>query len=353
MTISKRLARTKPGCWVLAGALALVPAAFAGDAASQNAIPAYQLVNDVDLGAPNLWDYLAVNAGDGRVFVTHESRVEVLDGTTGKPLAQVAPLLNAHGVASVPEQGKGYASSARDGLITVFSLKDYRTLGTIQVPKGADGVEYDPASGMVLNVAGDSGTLAIIDPRKDKLVRTVELQGEPEFLAADGEGHVFINVADKNAIAKVDIAKGKVLSLWPLQGCRGPHGLAYDRKARRLYSGCRNEALVVTDARNGKQLAKFRTGKFSDGVKFDPVRRRAICASAFGTMTVVYEGDDGKLLAHDVPTFFGGRTLTLNPETGWVYISHGNMSIESSLKDMSKLRFGWDGLRVAIFKPIR
>ena len=109
---------------------------------------------------------------------------------------------------------------------------------------------------------------------------------------------------------------------------------------------------MVVDARNGKQIASFPIGKFSDGVKFDPVRRRAICANAFGTMTVIYESDGGKLVAHDVPTFFGGRTLTINPETGWVYVSHGNMTIESSLKDLSRLRFGWDGLRVAIFKPL-
>lgn len=335
--------------WTLAATLVLAPA-WAG-AAADSVPPAYQLVHDVDLGAPNVWDYLTVNE-DGRVFVTHETRVDVLDGSSGERLGQVEPLVNAHGIATVPAQNKGYASSARDGVVTVFSLDDYRILKTIKVPEDADGVEYDPASGMVLNVAGDSRTLTVIDPKKDDIARTIELPGEPEFLAPDGTGKVFVNIADKNAIARVDIASGKVLALWPLEGCRSPHGLVYDRKAKRLYSSCLNETLVVLDARSGKQEASFPIGKFTDGVKFDPVRRRAICANAFGTMTVVYEGADGKLQAHDVPTFFGGRTLTVNPKTGWVYVSHGNMTIESSLRDLSKLRFGWDGLRVAIFKPL-
>jgi hypothetical protein len=312
--------------------------------------PGYELVRDIDLGAPNVWDYLTVDADAGRVYVSHQTRIDVIDEASGKVLGRVDGFEKARGVAIASKAGKGYASDAA-GVIRVFSLKDFEVLKEIVVPKGADGLIHDPATDTILNSGGDSDTLTVINVKTDEIARKVSLPGSPEYLAADGEGNVFVNITNKNAIAKVAIKKGTVLAVWPMNGCKGPHGLAFDARAGHLFSSCANQRLMVVDAATGRNLASFPVGKFSDGVVFDPVRRRAISSNGFGTMTVVSASDDGSYSAHDAPTFFGGRTIAINSRTGTVYIAHGNMTIESSLKDLSKLRFGWDGLKVAVLKP--
>jgi DNA-binding beta-propeller fold protein YncE len=312
----------------------------------------YELVTDLHLGAPNFWDYLTYDPVGQRLYAAHVDKIDVVDVKTGNSIGQVGPLKGAHGVAIVPELGKGYADSGQDGVVTVFSLADLHVLKTIKVSKDADGVIYDPESRSVLVVAGDSKNLTVISADQDSVLRTVSLPGEPEFLAADGHGHVFINIADKASIAKVDIGSGSLMAMWPLMGCQEPAGLGYDFRSDRLFSGCANARLIVVDAATGRNLANLPIGSHSDAVVVDAARRRAFSANADGTLTVIAEGEgDNYSVQRTVPTFFGGRNMAIDEKSGTLYIAHGNMKLLSSTKDVSQLRFGWDGLDVAVMKP--
>jgi DNA-binding beta-propeller fold protein YncE len=312
----------------------------------------YELLNDVHLGPPNFWDYLTYDPIGQRLYAAHVDKIDVIDVKTGKSIGQVGPLKGAHGVAIVPELGKGYAGSAEDGAVAVFSLADLHVLKAIKVSKDADGVIYDPVSRSVLIVAGDSKNLTVISADQDTVLRTVPLPGEPEFLAVDGHGHVFINIADKAAIAKVNIGSGSVMAIWPLTGCQKPAGLGYDSRSDRLFSGCANARLIVVDAATGRNLANLPIGTHSDAVVVDSARRRAFSANADGTLTVIAQGEgDSYSIQRTIPTFFGGRNMAIDEKSGTLYIAHGNMKLLSSTKDVSQLRFGWDGLDVAVMKP--
>ena len=84
----------------------------------------------------------------------------------------------------------------------------------------------------------------------------------------------------------------------------------------------------------------------------DSTRHRAFSANADGTLTVISEGDnDTYTVQRTVPTFFGGRNMAIDAKTGTLFIAHGNMKLLSSTKDVSQLRFGWDGLDVAVMRP--
>ena len=43
--------------------------------------------------------------------------------------------------------------------------------------------------------------------------------------------------------------------------------------------------------------------------------------------------------------------MAIDPKTGTLFIAHGNMKLLTSTKDVSQLRFGWDGLDVAVMRP--
>jgi hypothetical protein len=69
-------------------------------------------------------------------------------------------------------------------------------------------------------------------------------------------------------------------------------------------------------------------------------------------LTVVSEGAGGTYsIRRTIPTFFGGRNMTIDEKTGTLYIAHGNMKLMSSTKDLTQLRFGWDGMNLAVMRP--
>jgi DNA-binding beta-propeller fold protein YncE len=312
----------------------------------------YELVADYKLGSPNFWDYLTYDPGAHRLYAAHINKIDVIDTNSGKTLGQVGPLRDAHGVAIVTEAGKGYADSGDDGIVKVFSLADLHVIKTIKVSEDADGMVYDPSSKTVLVVAGDSKNLTMIDVSNDQVVKTVALPGKPEFFAVDEHGHAFINLADTNSLSKVDLSKGVVTATWKLEGCEDPHGIAYDSLTNRLFSGCANRRMVVVDADSGKGLANLPIGDRSDSIAVDSTRHRAFSANADGTLTVVSQGDnDTYTVQRTVPTFFGGRNMAIDAKTGTLFIAHGNMKLVGGTKDLTQLRFGWDGLDVAVMKP--
>lgn len=312
----------------------------------------YRFTGEVPLGAPGWWDYLTYDPSSKRLYASHADRISVFDVAHQVLLGSIGPMEDAHGVAIVPRLGKGYATSGGDGTLKVFSLADFHLLKQIKVGFDCDGVVYDKHSQSILVVSGDGRSLTILDPRHDSVTQTVALPGKPEFLAVDDGGEVYINLADTDAIAKVDIESGKVMATWPLLHCNDPHGLAYDRRSGRLFSGCANGRLIVVNTSDGSNIADLPIGTFSDAIVADANRRLVFSANGDGTLTVIGEdGDSHYRVLRTIPTFFGGRNMTVDPTTGTIFIAHGNMKLESPINQPLVLRFGWDGLDVAMFEP--
>jgi DNA-binding beta-propeller fold protein YncE len=171
-------------------------------------------------------------------------------------------------------------------------------------------------------------------------------------MAIDDAGNVYVNMADTASIVKVNITRGNVEASWPMQNCKAPHGLAYDKQSNRLFSGCANNRLVVVDASDGRNVDNLPIGSQSDGVSLDARRRLVFTSNGPGTLTAISIGaGDHYSVARTLPTFFGGRNMTLDPVTGTLYVTHGHMKVMSSMKDLLNLRFGWDGIEVATFEP--
>ncbi len=313
----------------------------------------YEFTGDISLGAPSFNDYLTFDPGSRRLYVSHVDRVTVVDVATRKIVGSVGPFHDSHGIAIVSKLGKGYADSGDEGVVKVFHLSDLQIIKEIKVSPDADGMLYDEHTGSVLVVAGDSHNLTIINPADDAVVRTVDLGGKPEFMATDEAGNVYVNLTEPAAaIAKVNLAAGKVEATWPLADCEAPHGLAYDRTTKRLFSGCSDKHLAVVDSSNGRNVVNLPIGSQSDSVAIDTRRRLVFTANAPGTLTAISIGaGDHVSVVRTLPTFFGGRNMALDPATGELFVAHGHMKVESSLKDLQNLRFGWDAIEIATFEP--
>jgi len=277
------------------------------------------------VGGEGGWDYLTVDPQTHRLYVPRSTNTMVIDSESGKIIADIPRQKRAHGVAIVPEAGRGFISDGGgDGAVVIFDLKTNAVLGVIAAQPDADGIIFDPASGRVLVVSGDKGVLMTlkpdIDPKTGKLEPPIDLGGKPEFLAADGKGTVYINLVDKNEVAVVDMKARKVTARWSVSPGGSPVGMSMDTKKRLLFIGCRNpQKLIVMSADNGKILADLSIGTGVDATKIDGGLAFASCAD--GSLSVASETSSGKFeIVQTVKTPVGARTMGVDPTTHTIYL---------------------------------
>src|SRR5262249_30075095 len=77
-------------------------------------------VHKIAVGGEGGWDYLTVDSDARRLYVSRGNRVTVLDLDREAVVGELADTPGVHGIAVVPELGKGFTSNGRDSSVTVF-----------------------------------------------------------------------------------------------------------------------------------------------------------------------------------------------------------------------------------------
>jgi DNA-binding beta-propeller fold protein YncE len=289
----------------------------------------YKLAASLKVGGAGGWDYVTLDPAGRLLYVTRSTHTMVVEVPTGKPVADIPGMLMAHGVALLPEAGRGFISDGKDGSVIVFDLKTDATLGRVAAAPDADSIIYDPASRHVLVFCGDAHRMIAIAPdvnlKNGKADATVDLGGSPEYAVADGQGKVFVNIADRNEVAVVDTHLMKVIARWPVGLGMRPTGLSMDRATRRLFIGCRNRELVIMNADDGKVLADFPIGTGVDATAFNNGFVLASCAD--GTLTFVREVTPQKFeAAQTLRTEPGARTMAVDGRSGTIYLPTSDLT---------------------------
>ena len=293
------------------------------------------------IGGQGGFDYLTVDPAAHRLFVPRSTHTLVIDADSGKTLGDIPGQKTAHGVAIVPEAGRGFISDGGgDGAIVIFDLKTYAVLGKIAAQPDADGIIYDPALKRVLVVSGDKGVLMTfspdIDPATGKIETPIDLGGSPEFLASDGAGKVYINIMDKNEVAVVDMKARKVIARWPVAPGGAPVGMSIDTKTKQLYIGTRKpQNLIVMSMVDGKVLSSLPIGAGVDATQTD--RGEAFASCRDGSLSVAKETSPGHFeIAQVVKTQTGAKTMGIDPTTHRIYLPTAEYETGPSGKPVAK-----------------
>lgn len=296
--------------------------------ASRTEQVSYRISKVVPLGAPDRWDYIVFDPDSHRVYVAHGDRLSVVDGRTGVVLGTVEGMPGGtHGIAISHATGKGYTDDGKAGMVVEFDLNTYKVVKRIKAEKDADGIVFDPVSGHIFVIDGDSGKLTAIDPKTDTVVATVDGGGGLEFGDTGNNGKFYVDGAEKNEIVRVDTATNKADAHWPMPSCIKPHGLAIDREHHRLFASCSNKAMVVMNADNGAVIATLPIGEGTDFAVFDPSRGLAYSSNRDGTLSVVAEiSPDNFVSLPAIPTQVGARTMAIDPESDRIYLVTADMS---------------------------
>jgi DNA-binding beta-propeller fold protein YncE len=267
------------------------------------------------------WDYLIVGPGNGRLYVSHGTQVNILDKTTGDSIGVIENTTGVHGIAFDKEHNKGFTSNGRLNNVTVFDLKTNAVIAQISTSANPDAIMFEPFSKKIITCNGRGKNLSIIDPVNNKLLDSIDVGGKPETAVSNGDGMVYVNIEDKNEIVAVNMKTMKVDKHWPLAPAEEPTGLCYDKTTNRLFAGCGNKLLAIVDASNGKVIATLPIGDGCDGAGFDQSTKNIFTSNGEGTMSVYHEKSANEYeKVSTITTKRGARTITVDQDTHLIYL---------------------------------
>jgi len=294
-----------------------------GQAPAKAADGPYKFLKEIPVGAEGGWDYLSVDEAARRLYVTHGTKVVVIDVDKDAVVGEIPGLPGVHGFAIAPELGRGFASDGQESKGAIVDLKTLQILSKVDTGQNPDCILYEPGHKEVYTFNGRGNSATVFDAATGAVKATIPLPGKPEFARVDVKaGRIYNNIEDTSELVVIDTATHQVVAKWPIAPGEEASGLAFDLAHHRLFIGCSNNMMVMMDSTTGKVLGSVPIGQGVDANAFDPATGYAFASSGDGTMTVAKVDDAGKLVVvQTVQTFRGARTMTLDPKTHKVYLS--------------------------------
>ena len=282
----------------------------------------YKVIGKIKIGGEGRWDYVAFDSVNRRLYVSHNTSVEVVDPDAGKVVGTIPQLHGVHGIAIANDLNKGFISngSATSNSVTIFDLKTLAKLGEPAAGKNPDAVCYEPKTKRVFAINHSDTIATAIDAKTGEVIKSFPTGPTGEFCQTDGNGTVFVNLEDSAELLQIDAAKLEVTKKISLAPCEHPSGLAIDVKGKKLFSACDNKMMAVTDIATMKVIATPAIGASPDAAGFDSSQGLAFSSNGEGNVTII-KLVSGKYEPVDtVTTERGARTMTVDEKMHRIYL---------------------------------
>src|SRR5882762_2724990 len=165
----------------------------------------YHFLKEIPVGGEGGWDYSSVDEAGRRLYMSHGTKVVVIDLDKEAVAGEIADTPGVHGLAPAPGLGRGVTSNGRENKASIVDLKTLQTLSKVDTGENPDGMLFESGQqeAYIFNGRGQSST--VINMKSGKVVATIPLPGKPEFAAADSKaGRVYNNIEDKNELVAID-----------------------------------------------------------------------------------------------------------------------------------------------------
>ena len=355
------------------------------------------------IGGVGNWDYMTMDPVANELFIAHGPTVQVVDVASGTVAGTVKGLREAHAIVLDGGGNFGYISDGPAGMVRVFDRRTFQVVASIPTAPSPRSMALDPASGLLFVVGSNPGvaagqsrsatgvtpsrqprragarqatagmptsTLTLIDLEERASLAQIMLPGHLGFAQADGAGRVYVTVADRNQILRVDaqamgnsvqrlieketkanastsasskrVPEKAILLDWTPnaqtpppaeayptafslgENCQEPRALAFDANHARLFAACSNFTMVVLDSATGRGVAAVPIGPGADAIGYDPNRGLIYTANGGGdgSVTIIRQDvTDTYSVIQTLPTRQHARTLAVDPANGNVYLT--------------------------------
>jgi YVTN family beta-propeller protein len=282
----------------------------------------YKFVREIKIGGEGGWDILTIDSAAQRLYLSHATKVVVVDLTKNAVAGEITDTPGVHGFVAVPEFQRGFSTNGKENKSSVVDLATLKTISKIDTGESPDAVVYEPNHREVYIFNHRGNSVTVVDAKTEKVVATIPLDGSPEFAVADEKGgRVYCNIEDKSEVVAIDAAKHQVVAHWPIAPGEEPSGIALDAVHHRLFSGCHNKMMTMLDTESGKVVTTAPICVGTDGAAFDDASQLAFASCGDGTTTIAKEETPEKLtVVQTLNTERGARTMALDPQTHRIYL---------------------------------
>lgn len=341
----------------------------------------YAIVKTWVIGGTGNWDSLTIDPVANQLFIAHGPAVQVVDVGAGTVAGTVEGFREAHAIALDDEGQFGYATDGPADKVRVFDRRTFQVVASIATGPRPRAVVIEPQTGLLLAICaeqsptGDSNapadnaprtnstsrrpanrpgtsppsnpppsasTITVIDIETRQPLINLTMRGRLGLAQADGDGHVYVTVEDRNQVARLDAVAIAALARAPHKEadgqqsaefqpvylrlpaeCHDPRSLAVDGKHQRLFVACNNMKMSVLNAGGGQAIASLTIGPGAQAIGYDAGRGLIFTANGggYGSVTIIRQDvTDSYSVLQNVPTREQARTLAVNPSTGEVYL---------------------------------
>jgi DNA-binding beta-propeller fold protein YncE len=343
------------------------------------------------IGGEGNWDYMVMDPARLQLFVAHGPVVQVVDVEAGTVAGKISGLRDAHGIALDDTGDFGYISDGPAAKVKVFDRRTFEVVASLPTGPSPRAIVFEPLTKLLFAIsaepepakplpvhqaparpAGVTGVapqraiaprsltnpeskskVTVIDTQTRATLAYILLSGKLGFAQTDGSGAVFINIVDRNQIARLDaqavaaqlhVHAGAAASIqgseratvdWTFSSrsqphlfslgsaCGEPRSLAVDSRHLRLFAACANMKMVVLNSVTGELIASLPIGPGADAIGYDQGRGLLYTANGdgLGSLTVIRQHvTDTYSVIQNLPTQQRARTLAVNPSSGEVYL---------------------------------
>lgn len=309
------------GCAFILGLMPTLALAQSADKGAEAAGP-YHIIKTAKVGGAGGFDYVAADAKNRRLYIARSGdtpRITVFNLDTLAPVGDI-PGFAAHGAAVDDKSNHAFATSQP---VVMYDPKTLKVLKTIPVGGNPDGIAGDAFNHRIYVLSHSAPNITALNAKDGSIAGTIDLDAAPEQTVADGKGHLYVDLENKDQVGVVDAKTLSVTARYSLDGKGGtPAGLAFDAKNRILFVASRDPAtMTMMKADTGEILDSIPIGKAVDGAVFNPKTREAFSSQSDGTLSIIKEVSPAKFeLEQTLTTMPSAKTLTLDSKTGHIFL---------------------------------
>ena len=164
----------------------------------------YHFIKEIPIGTDGGWDALTVDSASHWFYVSHGTKVVVIDLVQDVVVGEITNAPGVHDIAVAPILHRAFVSNGRSNDVSIVDAKTLQTISRVDTGKNPDGILFESGRNEVYAFNGRGSSATVIDAKTGNVVTTIPLGGKPEFAEADSKAHrVFDNLEDQNEVAVI------------------------------------------------------------------------------------------------------------------------------------------------------
>ena len=110
---------------------------------------AYRFLREIPIPGEGGWDILTIDSAASRLYLSHATKVVVVDLNTNSVTGEIADTPGVHAFVAVPEVQRGFSSNGKESKSSVVDLIRLKTTSKFNTGSNPDAVVYEPRHGEV------------------------------------------------------------------------------------------------------------------------------------------------------------------------------------------------------------